>query len=1389
MNKLIKSVVFLAACSLVFAGCEKKNKKGKGSSSSGEEQSVVPYTPSGDQGGGGGDSGGGGGGGDTPVTPTLLDDVVTITVDDKVYDGASIGVVAAATSGRTPTVTFSIQNDSSEPFSTAPKNVGNYVVCASLPEDETYKAASSEKNFSITQKEVGLVWAPPASLVYDEQAKVPTVTATGVVTGDTVNVMSELKEGEDNINVGTFHFEATSLDNSNYKLPENKVSDAFEITKATRPAQIIHLGNIEYKAGLDLSCSEFTLPEGYEWNLETAPGLVEINDLGKYTFNITRIGGSNYFDTHTTVDFTIVRGDPTLRAGYVPIQLAAYYGDPLSTALMGYEAEYIAGWAFEDDPDQPIRKISVGDNHPTYKMSYNCGDPHYYTKEHIDIVVEVAKSDSNAISFTAEDKVYDGEPYEPVAPTLEEDADVSYEYFMQSDTEHQSPLAGAPINVGDYTVVALSEATDHYNTCAIDADFSITQGVGEISFKDEFVTEYATVQAFKDVNMWEMVNYNGTINNTNVRFRYSTTYNFLAWDESKPTAEGVWYIKAIGQDSNLTSCNAITQIYIGSAKQAYDLEKLVWSNIGSFNKNYDGDSCGAPTLVYDGVAVAAGDMTVHYQRAGESAWNLYSDDVVNAGEYTFRFILAETENLHATAVHIDIEISKVDPRNLVSLSHYETPDYWDVYYGLPLSELVSNDGYLQKTGGKWYFEEPLDNLVGPVGTQTHQMHYEPDDDVNFLTVGPIGIDIDVRKATPEEAKPKNLTAPINTQLKNIPLPEEFAWYKPNNTIANNTLGASNYEAICNPSDNIQCAANTHVNIRVVGTAGLRNAHMWTKNAESWDSPISIVYDGSPITYIVEPNHGHSQAALNNYDLAITYGPYETAPYLVEFKQVGQSDVMYETTPPTEVGNYVMRLTVEASGKYLGIVYEKEFSIIPREPEYRYVDRAEGKTYQFYSETVTPWQTMGHVDVFPFTDKSSAELREYNPEVAYMWFEYKEYDDFLDTKLLSCVDDVEYKLQVQFRADESEGDYVLTKLGPATVEYLIEDYWTDNSDPEHPVDKVFQYLFITIDGLKYDHMLAYGYEGPVEDYDPSEAEMTGLDPGSIWYEDDGYIFLHEPNDSWVYIYEIGANNHVVPYEMFDHWNSEYVVLEGYGLGIFFTLNDQLYISFTEDGIDVNEVQNYGFYLAVPCELYELPDPDDDENTLNVLYYYMENEGHYYWLIADDHTLTSYVVDYVDYTIVNTNGYVFYQAEYPHHIDAKYWDGDAYFEFQETTYNESTQTWYCVYEDWAGNLQTLMYQVSPDNPAEVYQIFGDLVISGEYTWIDNPDDESTWEHYFMYVFDSGIVLYFFETEPEDPATVPYYYFDFGEYDEETHTLTMTDGYQYTYENGVFTVVPMI
>ncbi len=210
-------------------------------------------------------------------------EVSNISALNKVYDGVAVNAPTYDTlSTGEATIEYKVQGASDETYTTeAPKDAGKYTVRVTVACDGNYKESSAEADFEIFQKEIGLDWKAPANLVYDGTAKEATATATNVVEGDTVNVTVALSKDNDNVNVGKFTFEAVSLDNNNYKLPENVVSPVYEITQATPETNFPDGFKLPtYIDGVKTKLSDIDLTgfEGYTWDVvdtEVAYGTFE----------------------------------------------------------------------------------------------------------------------------------------------------------------------------------------------------------------------------------------------------------------------------------------------------------------------------------------------------------------------------------------------------------------------------------------------------------------------------------------------------------------------------------------------------------------------------------------------------------------------------------------------------------------------------------------------------------------------------------------------------------------------------------------------------------------------------------------------------------------------------------------------------------------------------------------------------------------------------------------------------------------------------------------------------------------------------------------------------------------------------------------------------------
>ena len=82
--------------------------------------------------------------------------------------------------------------------------------------------------FTINQVVVGVKWTN-TSLTYNKLQQNPTATATGIISGDTVNL--SVSGGQ--TNSGSYTATVISLDNNNYALPDSGLSTSFTIAKVT----------------------------------------------------------------------------------------------------------------------------------------------------------------------------------------------------------------------------------------------------------------------------------------------------------------------------------------------------------------------------------------------------------------------------------------------------------------------------------------------------------------------------------------------------------------------------------------------------------------------------------------------------------------------------------------------------------------------------------------------------------------------------------------------------------------------------------------------------------------------------------------------------------------------------------------------------------------------------------------------------------------------------------------------------------------------------------------------------------------------------------------------------------------------------------------------------
>ena len=187
-------------------------------------------------------------------------------------------------------------------------NVGqNYTATANSLNNSNYKLPTTKPTtqFSITAKEVGLSWGT-TSLTYNGDTQAPTCTATGLISGTTCNVTVT---GEKK-NVGSYTATASSLSNSNYKLPSSNTR-SFSIAAKS----LTITANAQSKTYGDADPTLTYTSQGLVGSDQISGAMTRATgeDVGTYAISQgTLSAGTNYSISYTGANLTINQRTATL---------------------------------------------------------------------------------------------------------------------------------------------------------------------------------------------------------------------------------------------------------------------------------------------------------------------------------------------------------------------------------------------------------------------------------------------------------------------------------------------------------------------------------------------------------------------------------------------------------------------------------------------------------------------------------------------------------------------------------------------------------------------------------------------------------------------------------------------------------------------------------------------------------------------------------------------------------------------------------------------------------------------------------------------------------------------------------------------------------------------
>ena len=265
---------------------------------------------------GGGDNPGEGGneGGDTPTGNPVVETAPTV-ISGTTYDGDPHTLVTAGTASSGSVMQYAVSTSSSSIQTltwqtTVPTktDAGTYYVWYRPYKESTDQVGYTESNpivITIAQKEIGITWSN-TSFTYDGNPHKPTAAATGVLSGDTVNI----EVTGEQTNAGTYTATAASIygnRSGNYTFPSSNTTCSFTITQQQSQPSTITLNEFVPPTGQDQLIGYYVLAfdagtvTGYEHsqnNVINSPAenviiKIDTSETNQITCPVQFFGGSD----------------------------------------------------------------------------------------------------------------------------------------------------------------------------------------------------------------------------------------------------------------------------------------------------------------------------------------------------------------------------------------------------------------------------------------------------------------------------------------------------------------------------------------------------------------------------------------------------------------------------------------------------------------------------------------------------------------------------------------------------------------------------------------------------------------------------------------------------------------------------------------------------------------------------------------------------------------------------------------------------------------------------------------------------------------------------------------------------------------------------------------
>ena len=370
---------------------------------------------------------------------------------------------------------------------TAPTEVGNYTVKAYLT-NENYNDAEETWNYAITKRQVTLI-PDELSKTYGDADPDITFEADNLVYSEDKELFSEALAFASSYHGAAGAYDivladpATLYDNYTVVISDNEgklivnkkalTADMFSYTGAT---SFTYNGHAQ---GVSVAGADGTLMNASDY---VVGDTTSATNAGNYSVTVTASENGNYSGSVTLENEWQINPLAIEAAGIVLSQGNFIYDGNLHDAEISYVRD-IYGTVLVEGVDYTYESES-GKRAGTYNVEIN-GIGNYCGTPSVNWTISKAP---NTATLSVTDKVYDGEAIVPVV-TTPETCTVRYTY---KDADN-NVLAGAPVDVGTYTVEVYVPETANYNEQTLSMKFSITKRNVVISAANKEIT-YGTAK-------------------------------------------------------------------------------------------------------------------------------------------------------------------------------------------------------------------------------------------------------------------------------------------------------------------------------------------------------------------------------------------------------------------------------------------------------------------------------------------------------------------------------------------------------------------------------------------------------------------------------------------------------------------------------------------------------------------------------------------------------------------------------------------------------------------------------------------------------------------------------------------------------------------------------